>query len=82
MASNIVFALGTFGVLKNFAEDQVAKASAIAWRGQVLTAAITTGIASVLAQIFGSFTALYSLSLFSLAGVGILLWLNRAGRKE
>lgn len=82
MASNIVFALGTFGVLKNFAEDQVAKASAIAWRGQVLTAAISTGIASVLAQIFGSFTALYSLSLFSLAGVGILLWLNRAGRKE
>ena len=34
MASNIVFALGTFGVLKNFAEDQVAKASAIAWRAR------------------------------------------------
>ncbi|MGD9427385.1 MFS transporter [Pantoea sp. NSTU24] len=80
MGSNIVFALGTFGVLKNFAETHVAKASAITWRGQVLTAAISTGITSVIAQNFGAFTALYSISLFSLGGVGVLLWLNRTAR--
>ncbi|WP_318365421.1 hypothetical protein [Enterobacter sp.] len=36
MASNIVFALGTFGVLKNFPEAQVAKVSAMTWRGQMI----------------------------------------------
>jgi len=82
MSSNIVFALGTFGVLKNFAETQVAKASALSWRGQVLTAAISTGITSVIAQNFGAFTALYSISLFSLGGVGVLLWLNRTSGKN
>ncbi|WP_142501720.1 MFS transporter [Klebsiella sp. 2680] len=82
MASNIVFAIGTFGVLKNFAETQVAKASAITWRGQVLTAAISTGITSVIAQNFGAFTALYSISLFSLGGVGVLLWFSRGHRKN
>lgn len=82
LVSNIVFAIGTFGLLKNFAEAQVAKASAVAWRAQVLTAAISTGITSVVAQNFGSFTALYSISLFSLGGVGALLWLNRTHNKE
>lgn len=80
MASNIVFALGSFGVLKNFAETQVAKASAISWRGQVLTAAVSTGITSVIAQKFGAFTALYSISLLSLTAVGVLLWFNGAHR--
>lgn len=82
LLSNIVFAIGTFGVLKNFAEAQIAKASAFAWRGQVLTAAISTGITSLIAQNFGSFTALYGISLFSLGGVGALLWLNRAHNKK
>ncbi len=36
MASNIVFALGTFGLLKNFPENQVAKVSAMTWRGQMI----------------------------------------------
>lgn len=76
MASNIVFALGSFGVLKNFAETQVAKASAITWRGQVLTAAASTGITSVIAQIFGAITALYTISILSLTVVGALLWFN------
>ena len=76
MASNIVFALGSFGVLKNFAETQVAKASAITWRGQVLTAAASTGITSVIAQKFGAITALYTISIFSLTVVGALLWFN------
>lgn len=82
MASNIVFALGTFGVLKNFTEIQVAKASAMTWRLQVLTAAVSTGITSVIAQKFGAFTALYSLSLFSLAAVGVLFWVNGPRRKS
>ncbi|MGL4719688.1 MAG: MFS transporter [Kluyvera intermedia] len=76
MASNIVFALGSFGVLKNFAETQVAKASAITWRGQVLTAAASTGITSVIAQKFGAITALYTISIFSLTVAGALLWFN------
>lgn len=76
MASNIVFALGSFGVLKNFAETQVAKASAITWRGQVLTAAASTGITSVIAQKFGAITALYTISILSLTVVGALLWFN------
>ena len=76
IASNIVFALGTFGVLKHFTETQVAKASAMTWRGQILTATFSTGITSVIAQNFGAFTALYSISMFSLAAVGVLLWIN------
>lgn len=77
MASNIVFALGTFGILRNFPQTEVAKASAISWRGQVLTAAVSTGITSAMAQNFGAFTALYSISLLSLGAVGLLLWLSR-----
>lgn len=80
MASNIVFALGTFGILRNFPPTQVAKASAMSWRGQVLTAAVSTGITSVLAQYFGAFSALYSVSLFSLGTVGVLLWLSQTSR--
>ncbi|QHQ22326.1 MFS transporter [Pectobacterium brasiliense] len=77
MASNIVFALGTFGILRNFPQKDVAKASAMSWRGQVLTAAVSTGITSAMAQSFGAFTALYSISLLSLGAVGFLLWLSR-----
>lgn len=77
MASNIVFALGTFSILRNFPQTEVAKASAISWRVQVLTAAVSTGITSAMAQSFGAFTALYSISLLSLGAVGLLLWLSR-----
>ncbi|WP_052283324.1 MFS transporter [Kluyvera genomosp. 1] len=80
VASNIVFALGSFGVLKNFAETQVSRASAMSWRGQVLTAAVSTGITSVMAQQLGAFTALYTISIVSLTAVGVLLWLNGAHR--
>jgi MFS family permease len=77
MASNIVFALGTFGLLRNFSQTQVAKASAMSWRVQVLTATVFTGITSAMAQYFGAFYALYCMSLFSSGAVGVLLWLNR-----
>lgn len=62
MASNIVFALGTFGILRNFPQTQVAKASAMSWRMQVLTTTVFTGITSAMAQYFGAFNALYSMS--------------------
>ncbi|MBU9847794.1 MFS transporter [Rahnella ecdela] len=78
LASNVVFALGTFGVLSQFQGADVARASALAWRGQVFIAAITTGIAGYLAESAGAAIALYSVSLTSLAGVAILLWRYRA----
>ncbi|EOU9559335.1 MFS transporter [Cronobacter dublinensis] len=80
IASNMVFATGTFGVLKNFPEKQVAKAGALAWRGQILSAAVSTGLTSVIAQNGGAFTALYSMSLFTLGSAAVLLWLTRAQR--
>lgn len=80
MASNIVFALGTFGVLKNFADTQVAKASAMTWRAQVLVATVSTGITSVIAHNVGAITALYSISIFSLGSIGIWLWFTRPRR--
>jgi len=73
LASNVVFALGTFGVLRYFEAEQVATASAMAWRGQVLIAAVATGCAGLLAEGIGAASALYSVSLVSLAGVAILL---------
>ncbi|WP_333501711.1 MFS transporter [Kluyvera genomosp. 2] len=81
MASNIVFALGTFGILRNFSQKDVAKASAISWRGQVLTAAVATGLTSTIAQYFGAFTALYSVSLLSLGAVCLLLWFSRTSNE-
>lgn len=78
LASNVVFALGTFGVLSHFQGADVARASALAWRGQVFIAAIATAIAGYLAENAGAVVALYSVSLTSLAGVAILLWRYRA----
>ncbi|WP_312687529.1 MFS transporter [Kosakonia sp.] len=82
VASNMVFALGTFGVLKHFPEDQVARASAMTWRSQVMTAAFFTGITSVIANNLSAFTALYSMSLLSLGGVGVLLWVYSASTTD
>lgn len=80
LASNVVFALGTFAVLRNFPQPQIAQASAMSWRGQVLIAAVSTGITSVIAQYFGTFTALYSTSVLCLAAVGVLFCLNKTSR--
>lgn len=77
LASNVVFALGTFGVLNNFASDEVATACALAWRGQVIVAAIATAIAGYLAQSLGAAAALYTVSLTSLTCVAIVLWRYR-----
>jgi hypothetical protein len=78
LASNVVFTLGTFGVLQNFAGRQVTTASALAWRGQVMVSAFATGAAGLLADSIGATGALYSVSIASLTGVVILLWHYRA----
>lgn len=78
LASNVVFTLGTFGVLRHFSAEQVATASAMAWRGQVMIAAVATGCAGLLAESIGATCALYSISLVSLVCVAILLWRYRA----
>ncbi|MGV8924593.1 MAG: hypothetical protein ACOH2G_02785 [Ewingella sp.] len=77
LASNVVFALGTFGVLRHFSAEQVATASAMAWRGQVLIAALAVGCAGLLAESIGATRALYGVSLISLVCVAILLWCYR-----
>ncbi|MGC6388940.1 MFS transporter [Ewingella sp. S1.OA.A_B6] len=77
LASNVVFALGTFGVLRHFSAEQVATASAMAWRGQVLIAALAVGCAGILAESIGATRALYGVSLISLVCVAILLWCYR-----
>lgn len=82
LASNVVFALGTYGVLRNFGSEQVASASAMAWRGQVMIAAVATGCAGLMAERIGAVSALYSVSLLSLVGVAILLWYYRESEDE
>ncbi|PKE30474.1 MFS transporter [Rahnella sp. AA] len=74
LSSNIVFALGTYGILRHFPGEHVAGASAMAWRRQIIVATIVTGIAGLLAQNMGAVHALYTVSLFTLAGVAILFW--------
>lgn len=75
MASNIVFALGTFSLLNNFTDSQIAKASAIACRGQVLIATLSTVMTSIAAQYFGAFSALCSISICNLVAASVLLLL-------
>ncbi|MCG0458405.1 MFS transporter [Enterobacter cloacae complex sp. ECC445] len=62
LASNVLFAAGTFGVLSSFHITQTASASGKAWRWQTLSASLFTGIAAVVASAFGSVEALYAVS--------------------
>lgn len=73
LSSNVVFALGTFSLLAYFSPEQIAGASAKAWRWQILTAALATAIAAVLASEWGAAQALYAVSLTSLAAVTLIL---------
>jgi len=49
----------------------------MAWRGQVLIAAVATSCAGLLAESIDAASALYCISLLNLAGVAILLWRYR-----
>ena len=62
LASNVLFAAGTFGVLSSFHITQTASASGKAWRWQTLSASLFTGIAAAVAAGFGSVAALYAVS--------------------
>lgn len=62
LASNIVFAAGTFGVLSSFQIAQTAAASGKAWRWQTLSASLFTGLAALMATTSGAVQALYWVS--------------------
>lgn len=66
LASNVVFAVGTFSLLAGFSGDEIPAASAKAWRWQTLTATLMTTIAAWLASEWGAAQALYSVSLSAL----------------
>ena len=66
LASNVLFAVGTFSLLAGFSIAQVSAASARAWRWQTITATVVTATAAVLAASWGAMQALYSVSLGAL----------------
>lgn len=67
LASNIVFASGTFSLLHNFPADIVPAASAKAWRWQAISAALSTLAAMLLVTQWRADQALYFVSLASAA---------------
>ncbi|WP_044185671.1 hypothetical protein [Phytobacter massiliensis] len=72
LASNVVFAVGTFSLLEKFPAATVSGASAKAWRWQALTATLATAVTAWLASAWGAMQALYSVSLCALLLVAAL----------
>ncbi|MEQ4450673.1 MFS transporter [Kosakonia sacchari] len=73
LASNMVFAVGTFSLLHNFHADAVPTATAKVWRWQSCCAAVATLIAALLAAKWGAAQALYMVSFSTLALVMMVL---------
>ena len=73
LASNVVFAVGTFSLLAGFSGDEIPTASAKAWRWQTLTATLMTTIAAWLASEWGAAQALYSVSLSALLLMSVVM---------
>lgn len=73
LASNVVFAVGTFSLLFGFSGDEIPAASAKAWRWQTLTATLMTTIAAWLASEWGAAQALYSVSLSALLLMSVVM---------
>ena len=73
LASNVLFAAGTFGMLSHFQARQIAVASGKAWRWQTLSASLFTGIAAAVAAGFGSVAALYAVSSAALVMVALIV---------
>ncbi|MCU6667455.1 MFS transporter [Enterobacteriaceae bacterium H4N4] len=72
LASNIVFAAGTFSVLSSFQAAEVSSASGKAWRWQTVSASLFTCIAALVAASLGPMQALYIVStgaLLMVAGI-------------
>lgn len=77
LASNVLFAAGTFAVLSSFQTTHMASASSKAWRWQTLSASLFTGIAAMAAAGFGSIQALYSVSSAALILVALIMYVYR-----
>lgn len=77
LASNVVFALGTFSVLHHFTQDCVAHASAKAYRWQTLTATLTTLITVILSARFNAIQTLWCVSFSALLLVAVVLFRYR-----
>ncbi|EPW3925326.1 MFS transporter [Enterobacter cloacae] len=73
LASNVLFAAGTFGILSSFHFAQTASASGKAWRWQTLSASLFTGIAAMVAVGVGSVQALYMVSSAALLLVALIM---------
>ncbi|EKS7196497.1 MFS transporter [Enterobacter ludwigii] len=77
LASNVLFAAGTFAVLSSFQTTHMASASSKVWRWQTLSASLFTGIAAMAAAGFGSIQALYSVSSAALILVALIMYVYR-----
>ncbi|MDV0596503.1 MULTISPECIES: MFS transporter [unclassified Enterobacter] len=77
LASNVLFAAGTFAVLSSFDATQTASASGKAWRWQTLSASLFTGIAAMVATGVGSVQALYTVSSVALLTVALIMCFYR-----
>ncbi|WP_152082678.1 MFS transporter [Enterobacter oligotrophicus] len=73
LASNIVFAAGTFGVLSSFQIAQIPAASSKAWRWQTLSASLFTGLAAMTTTMLGALHALYVVSGVALLFVALVM---------
>ena len=73
LASNIIFAAGTFGVLSSFAAAHISAASGKAWRWQTLSASVFTSIAALIATATGAISALYLVSASALLLVAAVM---------
>ncbi|MBB1202993.1 MFS transporter [Enterobacteriaceae bacterium 89] len=77
LASNIVFALGTFSVLHQFPEQHISSASAKAMRWQTLSATFVTLMSVLLTAHFSAIQTLWCVSLSALFGVTVVLFRYR-----
>lgn len=77
LASNVVFALGTFGVLYQFDEQEVSAASAKAWRWQTISATCATSVTVLLTGKIGAIYTLWCVSFCSLILVSCIVFRYR-----
>lgn len=77
IASNVVFALATFGILREFDAQAMASASAMAWRWQLMAAGVASLMVAALTQYGGAIMALEVMSLVGLSTAAVILWKYR-----
>ncbi|RWT25889.1 MFS transporter [Enterobacter cloacae] len=77
LASNVVFAVGTYGVLSNFHSTQTASASGKVWRWQTLSASLFTGIAAALTAALEALQRMYIVSAGALLLAALVMFRYR-----